>query len=196
MADFTVVIPYRPRTTFDSWPYLKRVLDSITVPILVSVYGDMDDNLSSYNVPYIHTPTNKIWNRARANNIGAQNAPTDYVFINDADCIWDGEFVGDRISQAFDKEFHVVYRVESGGRINEHGAGMQGYNKNWPIKWDEQYQGYGREDIDMFKQAKKQKLNIKDIQEGGIKHLDHPRIEMPSEWAKNRKKFNKKWSGK
>ena len=190
MAEFTVVIPYRPRRTYDSLPFLLQVIESINVPILISVYGEMDPRLENV-APYIHTQTEKKWNRSKAINIGVDHAETEWVFANDADCIWDKNVKLD-ISNSFDNSYHVVYRVIVNGELNNHGAGMQGYSKTWPIRWDERYEGYGREDIDMYQQAKESGLITKELS-GGITHLNHPRDTMPDDWKKNKDKFNKKW---
>ena len=194
MSDFTVIIPYRPREHYDSFPDLEKVVRSINAPTIISWYGYRDmmqtyillDHL--YIEDVIFTDEKGLFNRSRAINIGVDASETDYVFINDADCMWTGD-VKSQLQKAFSEDKHVVYRIKFGDKINDHGAGMQGYRKSWGLTWDEQYEGYGREDIDFLRQA------IKPVEylSGNITHLDHPVNQYPAEWKKNKEKFERKW---
>lgn len=171
----TVVVPYRPRKNHDSGADLDRVLASIPVPVVVSTY------------------TQGPWNRARALNLGIAEAQTDIVFCNDADCMWTRDISTDILGAVL-ADKHVVYRVTFGGKVNTHGAGMQGYRRSWGLAWDEAYEGYGREDIDMLVRARKQR-EVCELS-GGIVHLDHPREESSPEiaaaWEANKARFAQK----
>lgn len=187
--EITIVVPYRPREHYDSFPDLQRVIESFTAPYIVSVYGEMDERLEQYS--YIHTPTSEKWNRSRCLNLGVDAVETDFIFTNDADCIWVTD-VAAEVVDALKRECHVVYRVRRAKTVNTHGAGMQGYSKHWPVRWDERYEGYGREDIDMFEQAKRTGRHIEELS-GGIVHLPHPKDTMIEDWKSNKVKFHQKW---
>lgn len=195
---FTVIIPYRRKKEYDNFVHLQEVVNSIKQnaadqAVLISVFGSMDERVLELGVDFLHTFTEEKWNRSKALNLGVDKADTKFVFTNDADCRWDTN-IGIDISTSLSRNCHVNYRVTmADGTANLHGAGQQGYSKDWPIRWDERYVGYGREDIDMLLQAKKCGLHMIELH-GGLMHLSHPRNQMPDDWANNRQKFSEKWN--
>ena len=194
----TVVIPYTPRPNWDAFTDLSRVVASIAqwCPVIIATPADTaDDRLDRFEpVRVIRFATAGLWNRARALNAGVAAAATDAVFTNDADCWWTRN-VATEVLDAITSERHVVYRVISGLAIDQHGAGMQGYRRSWRLYWDERYEGYGREDIDMVQQARQQREVVE--LSGGIVHLHHPRDErspaIQNALRRNRAIFSEKW---
>jgi hypothetical protein len=179
----TVIIPYRPRTHWDSLPTLEKVIDSLTVPFLISVHGPMDPRLVRW--PVIHEPSPRMFNRSRALNNGINTVGFGLVFCNDADCIWTHD-LAPAIIDAIHTHNHVVYRVTANGNVNGHGAGMQGFRADSEVRWDERYEGYGREDIDLL-------CSVPAYKElsGGLEHVPHPHEE--DGWADNWARFREKW---
>jgi hypothetical protein len=194
----TAVIPYAPRPNWDAFPDLTRVVESIApwCEVIIATPSDtVDDRLDRFEAARIvRFASAGIWNRARALNAGIAAAETDAVFTNDADCLWIRD-VATEVLGAITADRHVVYRVISGLALDQHGAGMQGYRRSWNVEWDERYEGYGREDIDMVQQAR-QHREIVELS-GGIVHLSHPRSErspaIESALGRNRAIFDAKW---
>lgn len=187
---FEVVIPFRPRQSWDSIPDLLRVVDSLTAPYVISHYGgQVDSRLNGLNVVY--TETGSVWNRSKALNIGAASVTTDYVMPNDADCVWEEDMI-EPISSVFTEGMAPSLGVLYNGKINKTGYGMTGWNKQWPVEWDERYRGYGREDIDFKAQLERAGIGIKRI-EYGVIHLDHTPENHHKLWKENMELFGKKW---
>jgi glycosyltransferase involved in cell wall biosynthesis len=201
----SVVIPYRAKTEYDNFPALQRVIRSVQGQlydheIIISVYGAMDERVKELGETIVHTPTAGPWNRSAALNAGIAIATGDNIFCLDADCELVRHDVLREIESAIDNPgYHIVYRITDTGRVNFHGSGMQAFRKvDWvDRKWDEQYQGYGREDIDYLETAKHAGEVVAEMF-GGIQHIDHPRAfdtpEIMEMWAENKRKFAQKWA--
>lgn len=147
MSLFTTVIPYRFKK--DNFTHLSRVVDSVTTPYIISSYGALDERIKG--MQYIHTEADS-WSRSAALNVGIALCDSDFVFCNDADCLWIDD-VELQISEAFAADCHVLYKLLVNGRVDDYNAKMQGFNKNWDMAWDARYETYGRADIDLMKQA-------------------------------------------
>lgn len=100
----SVVIPVRNRGGVRLDNCLRSLrwqsVDSSAYEVLISDFGsdpealaDVRQRAAANDVRVVHTPTEEVWNRARALNIGIQETRGEFVFCTDADMIFADNFL-------------------------------------------------------------------------------------------------------
>lgn len=216
----SVVIPVRNRAGLRLENCLRSLrwqdADPDSVEIVISDFGSNEESLTSarrlgdaQGARVFHTPTEELWNRSRALNIGIQHVEAPWVLCTDADMIFAENFLStvlatlekqpkslvhcdclDLPEDAPRRELKLEDLValrESATRRTTGGTGAcQAAPKDFFFDvrgYDEKYLHWGNEDLDMTSRAVRYGLSIEWISDATFMlHQWHESTHDPRPW--------------
>jgi glycosyltransferase involved in cell wall biosynthesis len=216
----SVVIPVRNRAGLRLENCLRSLrwqdVDRSAIEIVLSDFGSDEESLGSvralgetHGASVFHTPTDELWNRSRALNIGIQHVNSRWVLCTDADMVFAENFLSTILSTLQKAPKTLVHcdcldlpedsprrelertdldaLVDSAIRRSTGGTGAcQAAPRDFFFDvrgYDEKYQHWGNEDLDMTSRAVRYGLEVEWIsKQTYMLHQWHESTHDPRPW--------------